>query len=159
MINNDTRKEQIVLNSTKPHEMAEFKRGSKLSNLEVNQREVPLRSTRPLSYTPSSQNEPLYNCNNTVLLNNLDTLRSYGSAGKTDICVHNCKLQLHNMCLGDELENVPPDYVRNLNLNTQQVGIGNHCDSEKTTWAEQMQLACTYDKPRIKNGKLRVESS
>lgn len=48
---------------------------------------------------------------------------------------------------------MPPDYVRNLNLNTQQVGVGNHCDSEKTTWAEQMQLACTYDKPRIKNGK------
>lgn len=81
MINNDTRKDQVVLNSTRPHEMTEFKRGSKLSNLEINQREVPLRSARPLSYTPSSQNEPLYNCNNTMVFNNLDTLRSYGSAG------------------------------------------------------------------------------
>lgn len=79
-INNETRKDQIVLNSTRPHEMAEFKRGSKLSNLEVNQREVPICPPRPVSYTPSSQNEPLFNCNNTIL-NNLDTLRSYGSAG------------------------------------------------------------------------------
>ncbi|KAF5307382.1 hypothetical protein FQR65_LT07099 [Abscondita terminalis] len=130
MINNDTRKDQVVLNSNRPHEMTEFKRGSKLSNLEINQREVPLRSARPLSYTPTSQNDILYNCNNTMLFNNLDTLQSYGSAG-------------------DELENVPPDYVRNLNM--QQAGIGNHCDSEKTTWAEQMQLASTYDKPKIKN--------
>ncbi|XP_031337329.1 fat-like cadherin-related tumor suppressor homolog isoform X2 [Photinus pyralis] len=132
MINNDTRKDQVVLNSTRPHEMTEFKRGSKLSNLEINQRDVPLRSARPLSYTPTTQNDLLYNCNNTVLFNNLDTLQSYGSAG-------------------DELENVPPDYVRNLNVNTQQTGLGNHCDSEKSTWAEQMQLASTYDKPRIKN--------
>lgn len=79
MINNETRKDQIVLNSARPHELAEFKRASKLSNLEVNQRE-PVCPPRPLSYTPSSQNEPIYNCNTTIL-NNLDTLRSYGSAG------------------------------------------------------------------------------
>lgn len=53
---------------------------------------------------------------------------------------------------GDELENVPPDYVRNLNVNNQQIVIGNHCDSDKTKWAEQMHLASTYEKPRNKNG-------
>lgn len=75
-INNETRKEE-KLNS-----MTEFKRNSKLSNLEVNQRtDIPaMCSPRPLSYTSSSQNDQLYNCNN-VVLNNLDTLRSYGSAG------------------------------------------------------------------------------
>ncbi|XP_049820796.1 fat-like cadherin-related tumor suppressor homolog isoform X5 [Aethina tumida] len=121
MINNENLKDNIVLNSTRPHEMSEFKRGSKMSNLEVNQRDIAL-AARPLSYTPSSQNDPIYNCNaNTVMLNNLDTLRSYGSAG-------------------DELENVPPDYVKNLNRSTPQGCITNHCDSEKTTWAEQMHL-------------------
>ncbi|KAJ8945175.1 hypothetical protein NQ314_009307, partial [Rhamnusium bicolor] len=133
MINNENIKDHIVLNSTRPHEMSEFKRGSKLSNLEVNQRDMPICPPRPVSYTPSSQNDPIYNCNATVMLNNLDTLRSYGSAG-------------------DELENVPPDYVRNLNRSTPQGCIGNHCDSEKTTWAEQMHLASALnDKPKIKN--------
>lgn len=56
-------KENIVLNPTRPHEMSEFKRGSKLSNLEVNQRDMPICPPRPVSYTPSSQNDPLYNCN------------------------------------------------------------------------------------------------
>lgn len=137
MINNENLKDHIVLNSTRPHEMGEFKRGSKMSNLEVNQRgEIPVCPPRPLSYTPSSQNDPLYNCNNaTMMLNNLDTLRSYGSAG-------------------DELENVPPDYVRNLNRNTPQGYTGNHCEPEKTTWAEQMHIASSMnDKPKIKNGK------
>lgn len=115
--------------------MSEFKRGSKLSNLEVNQREIPVCPPRPVSYTASGQNDSLYNCNNTMMLNNLDTLRSYGSAG-------------------DELENVPPDYVRNLNRNTGQNCVGNHCDSEKTTWAEQMHLASSLnDKPKVRNGK------
>lgn len=38
IINNDTRKETILLNShsTRPHELSELKRNSKLSNLEVN---------------------------------------------------------------------------------------------------------------------------
>lgn len=50
------------------------------------------------------------------------------------------------------MENLPSDYVRNLNRNTQQCVIGNHCDSEKTTWAEQMHLASTFtEKPKIKN--------
>ncbi|KAJ8953022.1 hypothetical protein NQ318_015384 [Aromia moschata] len=133
MANNENLKDNIVLNSTRPHEMSELKRGSKLSNLEVNQREIPICPPRPVSYTPSSQNDPIYNCNATVMLNNLDTLRSYGSAG-------------------DELENVPPDYVRNLNRSTPQGCVSNHCDSEKTTWAEQMHLASSLnDKPKIKN--------
>ncbi|XP_015840545.1 fat-like cadherin-related tumor suppressor homolog isoform X4 [Tribolium castaneum] len=132
-INNENIKDHIVLNSTRPHEMSEFKRGSKLSNLEVNQREIPVCPPRPVSYTATSQNDALYNCNNTMMLNNLDTLRSYGSAG-------------------DELENVPPDYVRNLNRNTGQNCISNHCEPEKTTWAEQMHLASSLnDKPKVKN--------
>ncbi|KAJ8918141.1 hypothetical protein NQ315_011598 [Exocentrus adspersus] len=133
MINNENLKDHIVLNSTRPHEMSEFKRGSKLSNLEVNQRDMPICPPRPVSYTPSSQNDPIYNCA-TVMLNNLDTLRSYGSAG-------------------DELENVPPDYVKNLNRSTPQGCVGNHCDSEKTTWAEQMHLASSIgdNKPKSKN--------
>ncbi|CAH0554100.1 unnamed protein product, partial [Brassicogethes aeneus] len=126
--NNENIKENIVLNSTRPQEM-DFKRGSKLSNLAVNQREIAL-TARPLSYTPTSQNDPIYNCtSNTLMLNNLDTLRSYGSAG-------------------DELENVPPDYVKNLNRSTPQGCIGNHCDSEKTTWAEQMHI---NDRQKNKN--------
>ncbi|XP_044259257.1 fat-like cadherin-related tumor suppressor homolog isoform X5 [Tribolium madens] len=133
-INNENIKDHIVLNSTRPHEMSEFKRGSKLSNLEVNQREIPVCPPRPVSYTATSQNDALYNCNNTtMMLNNLDTLRSYGSAG-------------------DELENVPPDYVRNLNRNTGQNCVSNHCEPEKTTWAEQMHLASSLnDKSKVKN--------
>lgn len=131
MINNETHKDHIVLNSTRnATEMSEFKRGSKLSNLEVNQREVPIgHHPRPVSYTPSSQNDPLYN-GPAMVLNNLDTLRSYGSAG-------------------DELENVPLDYVKNLNRNTVQGGLSNHCDSEKTTWADQMHL----EKSKKRNGE------
>lgn len=134
-IHNATHKDHILLNSARPTEMTEFKRGSKLSNLEVNQREIPICQPRPVSYTPSSQIDPQYNCNPVILYNNLDTLRSYGSAG-------------------DELENVPPDYVKNLNRNTVQSGLGNHCDSEKATWAEQMHLASTFnEKSKKRNGK------
>lgn len=135
-INNENLKENIVLNSTRPHDLSEFKRGSKLSNLEVNQREIPHCPPRPVSYTPSSQNDPIYNSNAaTVMLNNLDTARSYGSAG-------------------DELENVPPDYVKNLNRSAPQGCISNHCDSEKSTWAEQMHLASSLsDRSKIKNGE------
>ncbi|KAL1114860.1 hypothetical protein AAG570_007684, partial [Ranatra chinensis] len=84
---NKPREEQLdkpvtVLNS-------DVKRSSKLSNLEV----TPCVQ-RPASYTSGSNNE-VYSSP----LNNLDTVRSYGSAG-------------------DELENVPPDYVRNLNRNS-----------------------------------------
>jgi len=85
-----------------------------------------------------------------VALNNLDTLRSYGSAG-------------------DELENFPPDYLRNLNRSTpvpppslilaNPVGgnaTGSDTDSlHKPSWQEQMQLASFItDTTKIKNGKL-----
>ncbi|XP_030767379.1 fat-like cadherin-related tumor suppressor homolog isoform X3 [Sitophilus oryzae] len=130
MVNNENVKDNNVLNSTRPNEMSELKRGSKLSNLEVNHRDGPICPARPVSYTPSSQNEGTYVCNNTTMMfNNLDTLRSYGSAG-------------------DELENVPPDYVRNLNRSAPQGCISNHCDSEKTKWAEQLHL---NDKSKLKN--------
>ncbi|KAL1490534.1 hypothetical protein ABEB36_013210 [Hypothenemus hampei] len=122
-----------VLNSThhnRSHELSEMKRGSKLSNLEVNHREIPICTARPVSYTPSSQNEAIYN-NNAIMRNNLDTLRSYGSAG-------------------DELENPAPDYGKNLNRSTPQGCISNHYDSEKAKWTE-MQLAGLNEKPKIKN--------
>jgi protocadherin Fat 1/2/3 len=84
-----------------------------------------------------------------VALNNLDTLRSYGSAG-------------------DELENFPPDYLRNLNRSTpvpppslilaNPVGgnaTGSDTDSlHKPSWQEQMQLASFItDTTKIKNGE------
>ncbi|XP_054014590.1 fat-like cadherin-related tumor suppressor homolog isoform X2 [Hylaeus anthracinus] len=150
-INNETRKE-IVLNSSRPHEH-EFKRSSKLSNLEVIQREPPQCPPRPASYTPSSNNEPAaYSNSAAVALNNLDTLRSYGSAG-------------------DELENFPPDYLRNLNRSTpvpppslslaNPVGgnaTGSDTDSlHKPTWQEQMQLASFItDTTKIKNDLKRA---
>ncbi|XP_043267899.1 fat-like cadherin-related tumor suppressor homolog isoform X3 [Venturia canescens] len=150
-INNETRK-QIVLNSARPHEH-EFKRSSKLSNLEVIQREPPQCPPRPASYTPSSNNEPAnYGTAAAIALNNLDTLRSYGSAG-------------------DELENFPPDYLRNLNRSTpvptgtltigNPVGgnaTGSDTDSlHKPMWQEQMHLASFItDTAKIKNDLKRA---
>lgn len=170
-INNETRK-QIVLNSARPNEH-EYKRSSKLSNLEVVQvrnprfylcicvandvalvceqllftsrsllqRECPPQCPpRPASYTPSSNNEQvLLSSAAAVALNNLDTLRSYGSAG-------------------DELENFPPDYLRNLNRNTvltqPQIPTIDLPPIEKPSWQEQMQLASLIsDATKIKNGK------
>lgn len=207
-INNETtRKQHIVLNSARTHEH-EYKRSSKLSNLEVVQvrlytifhflllyfifwlfmykyykfifiylfffyyfsfilhhhknilqRECPPQCPpRPASYTPSSNNEQVFlGCTSSaaVALNNLDTLRSYGSAG-------------------DELENFPPDYLRNLNrstpvsstgcqlpnsVNTSNPsgggGAGIACDLEKPSWQEQMQLATFIsDANKIKNGQI-----
>lgn len=84
-----------------------------------------------------------------MALNNLDTLRSYGSAG-------------------DELENFPPDYLRNLNRSTVlQASSGTPLPSvnasnaltdlpslDKPSWQEQMQLASFItDATKIKNGE------
>ncbi|CAG4938447.1 unnamed protein product [Parnassius apollo] len=73
-------------------------RASKLSNLEASRRERP----------PSCAEPPP--------LNNIDTLRSYGSAG-------------------DELEGIPPDYLRNLNIDL----------SDRKPWSEQMHLQTFVD--------------
>ncbi|KAH9632148.1 hypothetical protein HF086_006582 [Spodoptera exigua] len=73
-------------------------RGSKLSNLEAVRRE------RPAS------------CADPPPLNNVDTLRSYGSAG-------------------DELEGIPPDYRRNLNIDVV----------DRKPWSEQMHLHTFVD--------------
>lgn len=110
------------------------------------QREPPQCPPRPASYTPSSNNEPPgANYSAAIALNNLDTLRSYGSAG-------------------DELENFPPDYLRNLNRSTpvpptssalsKAIGAGSDADSlHKPSWQEQMQLASFItDTAKIKNG-------
>lgn len=115
------------------------------------QREPPQCPPRPASYTPSSNNEPVaYSNTAAVALNNLDTLRSYGSAG-------------------DELEIIPPDYLRNLNRRTPvpppslghsiPVGGNNAGGSDndslhKPSWQEQMQLASFIsDAAKIKNGE------
>ncbi|XP_047023780.1 fat-like cadherin-related tumor suppressor homolog [Helicoverpa zea] len=73
-------------------------RASKLSNLEAVRRE------RPAS------------CADPPPLNNVDTLRSYGSAG-------------------DELEGIPPDYRRNLNIDVV----------DRKPWSEQMHLHTFVD--------------
>ncbi|XP_044007072.1 fat-like cadherin-related tumor suppressor homolog isoform X2 [Aphidius gifuensis] len=150
-INNETSK-QAVLNSTRTNDH-EFKRTSKLSNLEVIQREPPQCPPRPASYTPSSNNEPMsYGNSAAVALNNLDTLRSYGSAG-------------------DELENFPPDYLRNLNRTTPvpnttlahtNTVCGNTTSSDtdslhKPNWQEQIHLASFInDTTKIKNDLKRA---
>ena len=129
-------KELVPLNSTRPHgDLPDFKRSSKMSNLEVSQvkaapaaaapplmaleslflvcalQSPPMLPPRPASYTPSA-NEPTY-----IPLNNLDTIRSYGSAA-------------------DELETYPmlamptfgtighnnPDFHPNLNRNGMVLG-------------------------------------
>jgi len=109
---------------------------------------------RPASYTPSSNNEPTpYSHSAAAVLNNLDTLRSYGSAG-------------------DELENVPPDYVRNLNRSPPIVppapsslppptSATSDSDSiHKPSWADNttdLNHMGTYsDSNKIKNGKSGV---
>uniref|UniRef100_A0A182TNV0 Uncharacterized protein n=1 Tax=Anopheles melas TaxID=34690 RepID=A0A182TNV0_9DIPT len=133
-INNEANK-GIVLNPVS--EASGYKRGSKMSNLEIQ------RDQRPVSYTPSSNNaaDHLYNCNAMLQYNNLDTLRSYGSAG-------------------DELENVPPEYrkgtvpctqqmVVNLNSGGGGGGNANTSDTEslhKQKWTEQIQLQTFTDK-------------
>uniref|UniRef100_A0A182K8T4 Uncharacterized protein n=1 Tax=Anopheles christyi TaxID=43041 RepID=A0A182K8T4_9DIPT len=129
-INNEANK-GIVLNPVS--ETSGYKRGSKMSNLEIQ------RDQRPVSYTPSSNNatEHLYNCNSMLQYNNLDTLRSYGSAG-------------------DELENVPPEYRKGtVPCNQQMVNLNsgganaNSSDTEslhKQKWNEQIQLQTFTDK-------------
>lgn len=122
---------------------SEYKRVSKMSNLEVIQQQQ-----RPASYsaTPDHHNPPV-----TVLqYNNLDTLRSYGSAG-------------------DELENVPPEY-RKINrnpINQQMVNInnttGNSSDTDGSSishkqmkWSDAMHMQTFSDNTKINNDLKRM---
>ncbi|XP_035790783.1 fat-like cadherin-related tumor suppressor homolog isoform X2 [Anopheles albimanus] len=142
-INNEANK-GIVLNPVS-EAAGGYKRGSKMSNLEIQ------RDQRPVSYTPSSNNaatEHLYSCNAMLQYNNLDTLRSYGSAG-------------------DELENVPAEYrkatVRPMTQQTVNINSGaanTSSDTEslhKQKWTEQMQLQTFTDK--INNDLKRLSPS
>lgn len=86
-------------------------RASKMSNLEA----VAGRRERPAS------------CADPPPLNNVDTLRSYGSAG-------------------DELEGIPPDYRRNLNIDPAH---------DRKPWSEQMHLHTFVDN-KIYNGESSI---
>ncbi|KNC25725.1 putative Fat-like cadherin-related tumor suppressor [Lucilia cuprina] len=105
------------------------KQNTKLSNLEVNH--------RPISYTQSSTDNNMFSTN-THFVNNLDILRSYGSAG-------------------DELENIAFEYQK-INLHNQNVNINNEnisdvaTSSYKTDWCDQMQLK-TFCENKLNNGK------
>ncbi|XP_058065437.1 fat-like cadherin-related tumor suppressor homolog [Anopheles bellator] len=144
-INNEANK-GIVLNPVSEASGA-YKRGSKMSNLEIQ------RDQRPVSYTPTSNNATaaehhLYTCSAMLQYNNLDTLRSYGSAG-------------------DELENVPPEYRKATVRPTQQMvninasgGANTSSDTEslhKQKWTEQIQLQTFTDK--INNDLKRLSPS
>ncbi|XP_021704618.1 fat-like cadherin-related tumor suppressor homolog isoform X2 [Aedes aegypti] len=133
-INNDPK--AMVLN---PVSDSQYKRSSKMSNLEIMQREVQ----RPVSYTPSSNNDHAYTCNAMLQYNNLDTLRSYGSAG-------------------DELENVPPEYRKaSCRPNQQMVNINSgHPSSDtdslhKQKWADQIHMQ-TFTDSKINNDLKRL---
>lgn len=143
-INNETKK-KVVLNSARSCKDNDFKRTSKLSNLEVVQREPPQCPPRPVSYTPSTNNDALFTgCNfgtgngAGVALNNLDTLRSFGSAGE------------------ELLENVPPEYLKNLNRCMPAPNVLDPTgDVRKSSWQEQMQLASFIaESTKINNGRL-----
>ena len=125
-INNDPRKD--ILND---HQ--QYKRVSKMSNLEVMQCQQ-----RPASYTATANEHPYTTCNTVLQYNNLDTLRSYGSAG-------------------DELENVPPEYRKLNRPNQQAVNInstGTSSDTEsmcKQKWCDQIQMQTFSDNKPINN--------
>uniref|UniRef100_A0A0A1WPP1 Fat-like cadherin-related tumor suppressor homolog n=1 Tax=Zeugodacus cucurbitae TaxID=28588 RepID=A0A0A1WPP1_ZEUCU len=96
---------------------------AKMSNLEINQ--------RPMSYTAST-NDNLYS-GHTTFVNNLDILRSYGSAG-------------------DELENIPFEYQK-INRNNEHVNLNDSDPIQKRDWAEQMHLK-TFSENKLNNEKL-----
>lgn len=140
-INNDPRKENVLSRDGATGAGSaggDYKRNSKMSNLEIMQR----NEQRPASFTASGDANPsaAYTCNN-VFVNNLDTLRSYGSAG-------------------DELENVPPEYRKPTRINPH-VNLNGHptvsSDTDKQTWSDYLQLQ-TFTDNKINNGKLLVIS-
>lgn len=103
------------------------------------QREPLQCAPRPASYTATSTDPTGHLGLVQTPLNNLDTLRSYGSAG-------------------DELEcELPPDYVKNLNRSTP---VNNHAgiDSDslcKPSWNGVIPLV-SFSENNIKNGKSAV---
>lgn len=113
--NNINNCKEIVLNSVvgQPSrgsgEHGEYKRSSKMSNLEIIQRGSKMTNCQPRPVSYAAGNEQgiggggggAYTCN-TVFVNNLDTLRSYGSAG-------------------DQLENVPAEYRKPMRAGQHQV--------------------------------------
>ncbi|XP_032591457.1 fat-like cadherin-related tumor suppressor homolog isoform X2 [Drosophila grimshawi] len=102
------------------------KSNAKISNLEISQ--------RPISYSPPI-NDSLF-ISNTTFVNNLDILRSYGSAG-------------------DDLENIPFEYQK-VNRTNQHVNINasNLIDGDngghKQEWCEQMHLK-TFNENKLNN--------
>ena len=127
---------------------SDYKRVSKMSNLEVVQQQQQLQQQnqqRPASYAATSDHHHNVPYNPIMQYNNLDTLRNYGSAG-------------------DELENLPPEY-RKLNrnpMNQQMVNInnttGNSSDTDTSShkqqnkW-DQIHLQTFSDKTKINNDK------
>lgn len=105
------------------------KSNAKISNLEISQ--------RPISYSPPT-NDSLF-ISNTSFVNNLDILRSYGSAG-------------------DELENIPFEYQKvnrtnqHVNINTSNLMDGDNV--HKQEWCEQMHLK-TFSENKLNNGKCK----
>lgn len=147
--NNINNKEAGAMLVSVTRDNADFKRNSKMSNIEISQRneqqqqqqqQIHQQQQRPTSFTSGSVgtgndvvNAP-YACNN-VFVNNLDTLRSYGSAG-------------------DELENVPPEYRKPTRIN-QHVNLNGHSGGDadpKQIWSDYLQLQSFTDK--INNGKI-----
>lgn len=135
-INNEPRKENAMSRDVVAgagSSSGDYKRNSKMSNLEIMQR----NEQRPASFTATSDaNAPAtYTCNN-VFVNNLDTLRSYGSAG-------------------DELENVPLEYRKPTRINPHVNLNGNSSVSSDTdakqTWSDYLQLQSFADN-KINNG-------
>lgn len=142
-----SREERSVKNNVAASPIsAEYKRVSKMSNLEVVQQQQA-NQQRPASYAATGSDHHHNVPYNPILqYNNLDTLRNYGSAG-------------------DELENLPPEY-RKLNRNQmsqQMVNInnttGHSSDTDTSTMHKQpnkwdhMPMQTFSDMTKINNDK------
>lgn len=140
-----SREERSVKNNVAASPInSDYKRVSKMSNLEVVQQQQ--NQQRPASYAATSEHHHNVPYNPIMQYNNLDTLRNYGSAG-------------------DELENLPPEY-RKLNrnpMNQQMVNInnttGNSSDTDTSShkqqnkWDQGIHLQTFSDKTKINNDK------
>ncbi|KAH8411154.1 hypothetical protein KR222_008786, partial [Zaprionus bogoriensis] len=123
---NRNKNKQVTLNSLLDKDNV-CNNSAKITNLEVNQ--------RPISYSPPT-NDSLF-ISNTSFVNNLDILRSYGSAG-------------------DELENIPFEYQKvnrynqHINMNTSNLIDGDNV--HKQDWCEQMHLK-TFSENKLNNDR------